>query len=206
MKTVLSIGAALMVLMALATPPACQQTGDRLNTADYMELCQDFDLLAPVDVAILPVEAVETVDGPARKEFRLICYQSLIRKGYAPVALDYVDDLLNDQGRTNTHLSTRSTWNTAPFKGLFFSDGVLMISIECFREPAMPEGPGFEIWGKVALCDASTMTILYQHYTRRKVFPSDVQGRERFVSKAIASFTDELLSALPNKPRRARVE
>ena len=171
---------------------------------DHMEISRDYERLAPADVAVLPVYAIKSMDGDKRKTMRRSVYDLFLEKGYAPVAIGYTDDLLYKKGLHDLRLAYRNSWNAEPFKKLFFCDGVVMISIESFREPGSPDGEGIEIWGKIALFDAETMGLLYENHIRRNLLITDPGSRQKYLNQAILDFSRELVSYLPDKPEGNR--
>ena len=64
---------------------SCVETQTKVAKADRMEIAPEYRLYAPADVAILPVEATETMDSGCRKTMRQCLYDLMMEKGYAPV-------------------------------------------------------------------------------------------------------------------------
>lgn len=199
MNRVVSLVAALIFLLAAA---GCLQIERKSPQVDYMDIHQDYTKIAPADIAVIPVDAVRSMDRDYRRKIRFDLYDLLLKKGYAPVALDYVDERLADQGLLEPDAAAPRTWKTEPLRDLFFSDALLMVSIESFSEPGLPDNEGIEIWGKVTLFDSKTMEVLYEHYIRRNLILSDPGSREKYVSQALKVFSGELLAYLPDKPSR----
>jgi len=169
-----------------------------------MEIIGDYSRLAPADVAILPIDAESRMDSFSRKELRQSLYDLLIKKNYAPFSLAYIDGLLKKENRLNIALSTRHAWNTEPFKGLFASDAVMMVSVEKYAESGRPSREGIEIWGKAALFDSKTMGLLYEYHIRPAFYPSSDSGkREEAVARAVRDFSRSLLARLPDYSARS---
>jgi|GEM_PF-3576736 len=192
----------MAVLILFAAGGGCLQVEKKSPHVDYMDIHENYAKIAPADIAVIPVDAVRSMDRDYRSKIRFDLYDLLLNKGYAPVALDYVDEILADQGLLSTEPAPPRTWKTAPLRDLFFSDALLMVSIESFAEPGLPDNEGIEIWGKIALFDAKTMDVLYEHYIRRNLILSDPGSREKYVSQALKVFSRELLAYLPDKPSR----
>ncbi len=190
------------ILIFFAASAGCLQVEKKSPHVDYMDIHQDYAKIAPADIAVIPVDAVRSMDRDYRGKIRFDLYDLLLNKGYAPVALDYIDEILADQGLLKSDGAAPRTWQTEPFRDLFFSDALLMVSIESFSEPGLPDNEGIEIWGKITLFDSKTMEILYEHYIRRNLILSDPGSREKYVSQALKVFSRELLAYLPDKPSR----
>jgi len=180
----------------------CLNIDKKSPHVDYMDIHQDFAAVAPADIAVVPVEAVRSMDRSDREKIRTDLYDLLMAKGYAPVALEYIDQLLADKGLLKQDAATIRKWKTDTYRDLFFSDALLMVSIESFSEPGLPDNEGIEIWGKIGLFDSKTMEVLYEHYIRRNLILSDPGSREKYVAQALRDFSRELLAYLPDKPTR----
>jgi hypothetical protein len=146
------------------------------------------------------------VDTDIRGKIRQCLYDLMMAKGYAPLSFGYVDGLMRDKGAYDEPLSTRYSWDVEPCRGMFFCDGIMAVSIESFHEPGRPGDQGIEIWGKVALFDAGTLEVLYEHYIRRTLFVTDPGSREAYLARAVKDFTRDLLNYLPDKPGRSKLD
>jgi hypothetical protein len=200
-------------MMALAAmvclPVACKMLEPKKGSysTDRLSLAKDFEQKSPANLVILPVEAADTMDFQNKNSLREICYSKLLKKGYAPLSLSFTDRTLRDLGRYHTPLSEETVWNADPFKAILaeYCDALVLVSIERYLESGQPGRSGIVVWGKVGVFDSSSMELLYEHYTRQTLHPTDPGGgRDRYIQKALEEFTELLLRGLPGKnPPRA---
>jgi hypothetical protein len=191
---------ALMVLMlgACKLPKKAKDS----YPSDRLVIRPELKERKPANLAILPVEAVESMDSIGKTKLRKLIYDQFLEKDYAPLSLTFTDRTLRDMGRFHTPISLETQWNTSPFKGAMscYCDAVAFVSIEHYLESGQPDQHGIDVWGKVALFDAETMELLMENYTRLPLHPTDPGGgRERFIRKALEEFAELLLKPLPRR-------
>jgi hypothetical protein len=191
-------GAAVLLLIAAG----CQTTGKAPETyeTDSLKKAADLERRMPANVALLPVEAVEAMDFSEKDTLRKEAYGILLRKGFAPLSIAFTDRTLRDMGRMHTPLCSGTAWNTEPFKGAFadYCDALVLFSVERYQESGQTDRHGIDIWGKVGVFDARTMEMLFEHYTRQSLHPTDPGGgRERIIQKAVREFAQLVLAPLP---------
>lgn len=92
---------------------------------------RDYELRAPAEIAVLPAAGYDTLDGGVAAACRQAIYDELLRKGYAPLALDYVDRAL---GSTRIGLTT----SVATVRARIDAEGVLVLQIPQIEE--LPRG------------------------------------------------------------------
>jgi hypothetical protein len=193
------------VWVVLALCCSCEMMqGKGAYTTDRMVLVDGYQDKAPGSVAILPVEAVDSLDFQERGTLRDDVYNLLLKKGYAPLALPFTDRTLRDLGRSHTPLCQDQSWNVEPLKGVMgdYADALVMICVDRYLESGQPGTAGIQIWGKVGVFDSRSGEMLYEHYTRRTLHPTDPGGgRELYIQKAVEEFAQFLLSGLPEKRR-----
>ncbi len=188
-----------VVALLFLAPGGCHlDQGD--GTTMRTEIAADFDRSAPADVAVLPVSSATGLDDDSLASLRRRIYTSLIEKDYAPGGVEYVDKLLRSRGLDGVRLSSRLAWNTAPFKGLFFYDGIAMISVDRFERTDGSGVERIEIHGKMALFDAETMALLYEKTHSSSLRQRSTESRDDFQSRVIREFAEQLVSPLPRKP------
>lgn len=197
---VLGFGFALIILLN----GSCKTTDSRAktDTTDRFTLCTDFQERAPANLAILPVGGGDVMDAKTCAMFRDSLYDLFLNKGYAPLSPAFTDKSLRDIGLFHTPVRAQSDWNTSPFTDAFteYCDGLALISVDRYRESGQPDRFGIEIWGRVGIFDARSMDLLFEHYTRQILHPTDPGGgRERFILKALEEFSVLLLGPLPQK-------
>lgn len=198
MKRFLSWGVGACLFLAMGSCQLDQQDEETLR----MEIAKDFTLSAPADVAILPVDSATGMDDAALKALRHEVYQIFLDKDYAPGGLDYVDDVVRSRGLGGIRLSTRLAWNTAPFQGIFFYDGIVMISVDRFRESEGAGSGRIEIQGKIALLSSKNMALLYEKSHAASLRQKPGESRGDFLNRVVEQFAEEIVAPLPRKPVR----
>jgi hypothetical protein len=191
------------VVLALASI-ACELVGKNKDpySTDKITMVKDFSTRAPANLAILPVESVDSMDATGRDRLRDLCYDLFMQKGYAPLSTSFVDKTLREMGKTHTPIARDKVWNTEPFKDLMatYADALVFVSIERYLESGKPDQSGIIVWGKVAIFDSLSMELLFEHFTRQTLHPTDPGGgRELFIRKALEEFTQLLLRPLPER-------
>ena len=197
-STILIIGTAVLLLFAAA----CQTTGKSPETydTDSLKITRNFETRMPANVAIFPVESVDSMDSTGKGALRKTAYKILLQKGYAPLSISFTDRTLRDQGRSHTPLCSGTAWNVEPFKGAFsdYCEAVVFVTVERYLESGQTGRQGIDIWGKVGLFDSKTMELLFEHYTRQTLHPTDPGGgRERIIQKAVEEFSGLVFGPLP---------
>lgn len=171
-------------------------------TTDRLTVAKDYAEKAPANVIIFPVETEETIDFQGKQLLREFTYSLLMKKGYAPLALTFTDRTLRDLGRHHTPLLLEGAWNIEPFEEVLstYCDALVFMTIDRYLESGKPGQSGIVIWGRVAIFDAKNMELLYEHYTRQTLHPTDPGGgRELYIRKALQEYIDLLLGSLPPK-------
>ena len=199
-STILIKGTAVLLLFAAA----CQTTGKSPGTYDTDSLMKvrDFETRMPANLAIMPVETVDSMDVAGKGTLRKTAYKHLLQKGYAPLSTSFTDRTLRDMGRSHTPLCSGTVWNVEPFKGALsdYCEAVVFIAVERYLESGQTGRHGIDIWGKVGIFDSSTMELLFEHYTRQSLHPTDPGGgRERIIQKAVEEFAGLVLGPLPTR-------
>lgn len=194
--------AALAVLALVSV--SCELVGKNTDpySTDKVTVAKDFTSRAPANLAILPVEAVDSMDTEGCNRLRDLCYDLFMEKGYAPLSKTFVDKTLREMGKTHTPIVLDKVWNTEPFKETMstYSDALVFVSIERYLESGKPDQSGIIVWGKVAIFDSLSMELLFEHFTRQTLHPTDPGGgRELFIRKALEEFTQLMLRPLPER-------
>jgi len=194
---------AWILMLALS---ACEMLqSPKPYSSDRMIVAEDYRDRLPGSVAVFPVESVDSLDFQGKDALREDVYNLLLEKGYAPLALTFTDRTLRDLGKFHAPLCPEQKWNIEPLKGVLvdYADALVLISVEHYLESGQPDKSGIQIWGKAGVFDSRTGEMLYEHYTRQTLHPSDPGGgRELYIQKAIGEFAELLLKGLPEKKRR----
>ncbi|MBU0756294.1 MAG: hypothetical protein KJ645_14225 [Planctomycetes bacterium] len=181
------------------------KSGKDPYTTDRLVVAGEYEDKSPANLMVFPVETEESLDFEDKLQLREYVYSLLMKKGYAPLALTFTDRTLRDLGRYHTPLWGEDAWNTEPFKEALaeYSDAVVFLTIDRYLESGQPGKSGILIWGKVGIFDTRSMELLFEHYTRQTLHPTDLGGgRERYIHQALKEFTEILLGALPPKITR----
>lgn len=168
------------------------QSGDGFRQVKPLYLDPLFKQRAPANVAILHVRDTSGLEPQVLANLRASVYEAMMRKNYAPLNPDFVDQVERSIGKET---------DPATLKDKFPAEGYLVCSISLVDTKIYNDTKQVLVQGDVALYHSGTGSVLFEYELKKQVHPAletgTIKPGQSIAEAAVERFLSLCLEQLP---------